>query len=469
MPKKKVSNENSARLFGTDGVRGLANVSPMSVDKVIRLGQAIGLYFRAHYDKPRIVIGKDTRRSGYMLEQALSAGICSVGVDTYFLGPLPTPGIAYMTRGIRANAGIVISASHNPYEDNGIKIFSADGYKLPDQVEDELEQLVADPNLSQNLPTGKGLGTTKRIEDASGQYAVFLKEQFPKHLTLDGLRIVIDAAHGAGYKVAPKVFEELGAEVFLHGASPNGTNINDMVGALYPEALADKVKLYKADLGIALDGDADRLIVVDDKGHVLDGDEILAICGIHYLEHHRLQGNRLVCTVMSNMGLERALLPYGGKLIRTQVGDRYVVEAMRQGGYNLGGEQSGHLIFHDSSTTGDGILAALCLIEILLEKQKPMSELRACMERVPQVTKSFVVPAKPQLSELPRLQAHLSQLEQELAAEGRVLFRYSGTEAKARIMIEGPYEDRIAEMAEDIVVTAQTSIRHHVSEEATCD
>lgn len=454
------------RLFGTDGVRGRANVLPMSIDLVSKLGQAIGLHFKTHYDKPRIVIGKDTRRSGYMLEQALSAGICSVGVDTYFLGPLPTPGIAYLTRGIRANAGIVISASHNPYEDNGIKIFSADGYKLPDHVEDELERMIGDSTLTSQLPIGRGIGTTRRIEDAVGQYAVFLKEQFPKHLTLDGLRIVIDAANGAGYKVAPKVFSELGAEVFLHGAEPNGTNINDQVGAMHPKELVEKVKLYKADLGIALDGDADRLIVVDEKGQVVDGDEILAICGIHYLEHHRLQGNRLVCTVMSNMGLERALKPFGGRLIRTQVGDRYVVEAMRQGGYNLGGEQSGHLVFHDSSTTGDGILAALCLIEILIEKQKPMSELRRCMEKVPQLTKSFAVNSKPDLSQLPGLQSQLKKIEDELASEGRVLFRYSGTESKARIMIEGADEQRIAELADDTIQIAKLEIQE-VSEVAT--
>lgn len=296
-----------SRLFGTDGVRGLANSYPMSPDMVLRLGQAIGIYFSKRTAHPRILIGKDTRRSGYMLEQALCSGICSVGVDAFFLGPLPTPGIAYLTRGLRASAGIVISASHNPFHDNGIKIFSSDGYKLPDEVEDELEALVQSEELASDVPTGEHIGTAKRIDDAIGQYAVFLKEQFPKHLALDGLRIVVDCANGAAYRVAPKVFRELGAELFVIGNEPNGININEHCGALYPQTLREKVLLYKADLGVALDGDADRIVLIDEKGEIIDGDEILAACGQNMIKKGILKGNTVVATVMSNMGLEVAL------------------------------------------------------------------------------------------------------------------------------------------------------------------
>ncbi len=450
------------KIFGTDGVRGKANVFPMSADAILQLGQAIGLYFREHYERPRILIGKDTRKSGYMLEQALSSGICSVGVDTFFLGPLPTPGIAYLTRGMRANAGIVISASHNPYYDNGIKIFSSDGYKLPDSVELELEKLMLDRSLVSSLPTGSLIGTTQRIEDAIGQYAVFLKEQFPKHLTLEGLRIVLDCANGAAYRVAPKVFEELGAEVFVIGNKPNGTNINEQCGALHPQNLIEKVRLYKADIGLAVDGDADRLVVVDDKGELLDGDEIMAICGTHFLSLGKLKKNTLVATVMSNMGLEIAMKRVGGNLIRTQVGDRYVVEAMQQQGYNLGGEQSGHLIFRDCSTTGDGILAALALLEIVIEQGRTVHELKKCMQKLPQVLKNIQVKEKVPLEELPELTKMLASMDQTLGLEGRVLFRYSGTESKARIMIEGANLDQISQMANDIAEKALSSINRHL-------
>lgn len=449
------------RLFGTDGIRGRANVYPMSPDWILRLGQAIGIYFKKLYDHPRILIGKDTRKSGYMLEQALSSGICSVGVDTFFLGPLPTPGIAYLTRGMRANAGIVISASHNPYYDNGIKIFSSDGYKLPDEIENKLEALVHSPDLSAHLPTGKAIGTTQRIDDAIGQYAVFLKEQFPKHLTLEGIRIILDCANGASYRVAPKVFEELGAEVFLIGASPDGSNINEHCGAVHTKQLISKVKLYKADIGLAFDGDADRLVVVDHKGEFVDGDEILAICGLHYLQQGRLKGNTLVSTIMSNMGLDIAMNANKGRVLRTQVGDRYVVEEMRKGGYNLGGEQSGHLIFRDCSTTGDGILAALSLLEIIIEKGRSIHELKSCMQRQPQVLKNIDVPNKVPLSNLPELSAYIKDAEKTLGKTGRVLFRYSGTEKKARIMVEGTDIDTIESLADNLVDIATSSINKH--------
>ncbi len=447
------------KLFGTDGVRGKANVYPMSPDLVLKLGQAIGIYFKSRYPHPRILIGKDTRRSGYMLEQALSSGICSVGVDTYFLGPLPTPGIAYLTRGMRACAGIVISASHNPFADNGIKIFSADGYKLPDEAEIQLEDMVLTQDLSINLPTNMDIGRAKRIEDAIGQYAVFLKEQFPKHLTLEGLRIVLDCAHGSAYKVAPKVFEELGAELFVIGNHPDGKNINDDCGALYPAKLKENVKLYKADIGLGYDGDADRLIVIDDKGEYVDGDEILAICGIHFLKKNKLNHKTLVSTIMSNKGLEIALARHGGTMLRTKVGDRYVVEEMRKGNFNLGGEQSGHLIFKDFSTTGDGILASLILLEIMLEEQKTISDLKKCMEHIPQVALNFEVKEKIPLEHLPEVQSFLSMTEQQLGSEGRILFRYSGTENKARIMIEGPDKAIIENLAAELAVIAKKEIQ----------
>lgn len=438
------------RLFGTDGVRGKANVPPMSPDMVLRLGQAIGLHFKEEVANPRIMIGKDTRRSGYMLEQALSSGICSVGVDTFFLGPLPTPGIAYLTRGMRACAGIVISASHNPYWDNGIKIFSADGYKLPDAIEDKLEAMVLSETLTAKLPTNMNIGRAKRIDDAIGQYAVFLKEQFPKHLTLEGMRIIVDCANGAAYKVAPKVFEELGAETFVIGDKPNGRNINEDCGALHPKALREQVRLYKADIGFGFDGDADRLIVVDEKGEIVDGDEILAICGNHYIKSGRLKSNTVVSTVMSNKGLELSLEKSGGHLLRTQVGDRYVVEAMRKGNYNLGGEQSGHLIFHDCSTTGDGILAGLNVLEVMLEVGKPMSELRKIMVRLPQVMLNIEVDRKVPIEQLPELESEIKKVEKSLGKEGRVLFRYSGTESKARIMVEGPDKSKIENYAREL-------------------
>ncbi|MEI6834362.1 MAG: phosphoglucosamine mutase [bacterium] len=438
------------RIFGTDGVRGLANVYPMSPDMVLRLGQAIGIYFGTRHTKARILIGKDTRRSGYMLEQALCSGICSVGVDAYFLGPLPTPGIAYLTRGMRASAGIVISASHNPFHDNGIKIFSADGYKLPDEVEDELEKLVSDTSLAENSPTGAGIGRARRIEDAIGQYAVFLKEQFPKHLRLDGLRIVIDCANGAGYRVAPKVFSELGAELFIIGDEPNGTNINDHCGALFPQTLREKVLLYKADLGIALDGDADRIVVIDEKGELVDGDEMLAACGVYMLQKNSLRNNTVVSTVMSNMGLDVALAKAGGTLIRTKVGDRYVMEAMRKGDHVLGGEQSGHLIFRDSSTTGDGVLAGLKFLEIMVEQGRRASELRQTMERLPQLVINVKVKSKVPFENLKEFQKALKQVEKKLDGKGRVLVRYSGTESLARVMVEGENRDEIETMAHEL-------------------
>jgi phosphoglucosamine mutase len=446
------------QLFGTDGIRGKANVYPMTPDLVLRLGQAIGLFFKSERTHPKILIGKDTRKSGYMLEQALCSGICSVGVDAYFLGPLPTPGIAYLTRGMRASAGVVISASHNPFQDNGIKLFSADGYKLPDSDEEQIEHLITDVVSSQELPTGTKLGNAHRIDDAIGQYAVYLKEQFPKHLTLDGLRIVVDCANGASYKVAPKVFTELGAEVFLHGVEPDGTNINLHCGALEPEALRERVLLYKADIGVALDGDSDRLLLVDHRGEVVDGDEIMAICGSRMIGKGHLNHNTLVSTVMSNMGLDIALAKAGGKVARAKVGDRYVMEEMVKGGFNFGGEQSGHLIFRDSATTGDGILAALHVLEIMIEEGKSVCDLKKCMERLPQILKNVNVKRKVPLEQLPDLSKMIHAFGDKLGKKGRILFRYSGTEDVARIMVEGADAQEIETMAAELCELATRSI-----------
>ena len=449
------------KLFGTDGIRGRANVYPISPDLVLKLGQAIGLFFKEQHPHPRILIGKDTRLSGYMLEQALASGICSVGVDAQFLGPLPTPGIAYLTRGLRASAGIVISASHNPYQDNGIKIFSANGYKLPDDAEERLETLLNAATLGENLPIDAAIGRAKRIDDAIGQYAVYLKEQFPKHLTLDGLRIVIDCANGAAYRVAPKVFTELGAECFLIGVAPNGININEGCGALHPQNLAEQVKLYKADVGLAFDGDADRLIIIDERGELVDGDEILAICGQQMMRLGKLRNATVVSTVMSNMGLEIALDRVGAKVKRTKVGDRYVMEEMLKGDYNLGGEQSGHLIFRDSATTGDGILAALHVLEIMVSEQKSMSSLKSCMQRLPQVLKNIDVYEKVPLDHMPILGQLIAKMEAKLGKTGRILFRYSGTESLARIMVEGQNIDEIEALAAELAHETSQAIANH--------
>ena len=453
------ANSRQTPIFGTDGVRGKANIHPMSPDLVLRLGQAMGYYFRRQTASPRILIGKDTRLSGYMLEQSLCAGMLSVGADAFFLGPLPTPGIAYLTRGMRASAGIVISASHNAFHDNGIKIFNHDGYKLPDAAEATLEHMVHSEALTSELPVAGGIGTARRIDDAIGQYAVFLKEQFPKRMTLDGLRVVIDCAHGAAYRVAPKVFRELGAEVFLIGDQPNGLNINDRCGALYPEALRAEVLLYKADLGIALDGDGDRLTMVDDTGAYIDGDIIMGICARHMIEMGTLHKNTVVATVMSNAGLEQALAAHGGKLLRVKVGDRYVVEEMRRGDYNFGGEQSGHIIHSSCATTGDGILAALKVIEITLSRARKLSELKKDIVLLPQVQQNLSVAYKVPMTELLAFSKLLHDTQRQLKDRGRVLFRYSGTENKARIMVEGENYDEIEKIARELVAVMQADLQ----------
>lgn len=444
-------------IFGTDGVRGVANVEPMTVETAMRLGRAVAHLFHRGTHRGRVVIGKDTRLSGYMFEQAIAAGICSMGADVWLCGPLPTPGIAFITSSMRADVGVVISASHNPYQDNGIKIFAADGFKLPDAAEARIEDLLTSGELDAARPPAADIGRATRIDDARGRYIVFLKRSFPRQRSLDGIKIVVDCAHGAAYKVAPAVFEELGATVYALGDEPNGTNINDAAGALHPQAMCQAVVDLGAHIGIALDGDADRVIFADEKGNIVDGDAIMALCARRLLSRGELQHNTLVATVMSNLGLEHSLRSAGGRLIRTNVGDRYVVEEMRRNGYNLGGEQSGHLIFLDHMTTGDGIIAALQVLAQVLEEGRPLSELSQVMVKVPQVLVSVKVKQRRPLDDLPAVQRLIRAAEQQLGQEGRVLVRYSGTEPKVRVMLEGPDESQISQLAHEIADTIVTA------------
>jgi phosphoglucosamine mutase len=448
MPPKE--ERASQRLFGTDGVRGVANVYPMTAEVAMQLGRALAHLIRNGPHRHRVIIGKDTRLSGYMLEQALAAGIISMGVDVDLVGPLPTPGIANLTTSMRADAGAVISASHNPYQDNGIKFFWRDGFKLPDETEAKIEELVASGAIDSIRPTATKIGRAFRLEDARGRYIVFLKTTFPRELTLEGMTIVVDCANGAAYKTAPAVLEELGAKVIALGVQPDGKNINNKCGALYPENLSRAVVKHGANVGIALDGDADRLIVVDEKGNVVDGDAIMAICTGELVTRKELKKKTLVSTVMSNIGLERAVARWGVRVVRTKVGDRYVVEEMRKNGYNIGGEQSGHLIFSDHTTTGDGTLAALQLLAVMCRQQKPVSELASIFEPVPQTLVNVVVKHKRELGELPTVMRTIQDVEKKLGKEGRVLVRFSGTEPKARVLIEGTDAARNEQYAREI-------------------
>jgi len=441
----------SRKYFGTDGIRGIANLEPMTSETVTRLGMAVAARLRQSLGRPpRVVIGKDPRLSGYMFETAMATGIVAMGADVWITGPLPTPGIAFITSSMRGDAGVVISASHNPFQDNGIKLFSRSGYKLDDNVELEIERLMDSPELSSLRAKPEEVGYTTRIEDARGRYVVHCKSTFPDDLTLDGMRIVVDGAHGAGYRVAPAVFEELGADIIEINTKPNGRNINDNAGALHPKGLCAQVLTHDAHLGIALDGDADRVVMCDENGQVIDGDAIMALCATRMLAAGSLAKNTLVATVMSNLGMERAVKAAGGQVVRTNVGDRYVVEAMRKGGYNFGGEQSGHLVFLDHMTTGDGIIAALRVLSIMMREGSPLSELAQVMTRTPQVLINVKVARKVPLADLPKVQKLIKSVEAELGEEGRVLVRYSGTESKARVMIEGPSEGRIRPFAEQI-------------------
>ncbi|MDP1619022.1 phosphoglucosamine mutase [Phenylobacterium sp.] len=435
--------------FGTDGIRGEANRHPMTAEVALRVGMAAGKVFMSQDQRRHlVVIGKDTRLSGYMIEPALVAGFASVGMDVRLLGPIPTPGVAMMTRSMRADLGVMISASHNTYSDNGIKLFGPDGFKLSDARELEIEALM-DEGLQERLAAPDALGRVARVDDAQARYVEIAKATFPRRLSLSGLRIVIDCANGAAYKVAPTALYELGAEVMRLGVEPNGFNINSECGSTHPEAMAKMVKEYRADIGIALDGDADRLVICDETGRVVDGDQIMALIAAHWAQRGRLTGGGVVATVMSNLGLERFLGAKGLKLERTAVGDRAVMMRMREGGFNLGGEQSGHVILSDFSTTGDGLLAALQVLAVLKEADKPMSALARQFEPVPQLLENVRFGGgRPLESE--NVKGAIAQAELRLNGSGRLLVRASGTEPLIRIMAEGDDEKLIFDIVHEL-------------------
>ena len=449
--------DQARALFGTDGIRGVANEPPITPEVALALGRAVTYVAgRGKHHAPRVIIGKDTRLSGYMIETAIASGICSMGGRVLLCGPVPTPAVAHLTVSMRADAGIVISASHNPFADNGIKVFGGDGFKLPDEAEAEIESLMADAHRLGEARTGSAIGRAEKLEDARGRYVAFAKATFPRDLALDGVRVVVDAGHGAAYRVAPLVFQELGAKVFAIGVKPSGTNINREVGAMHPEHAREEVRRRSAHIGVALDGDADRVIVIDEKGDIVDGDAVMAMCALRMLRDKELRQNTVVATVMSNLGLERALQAQGARLVRTPVGDRYVVEAMRAGGYNLGGEQSGHLVFLDHASTGDGIIGGLQVLALMMRTGRPLSELaRAAMERVPQVLENVLLKVRRPLAEMNHLARVQARVEAALGQEGRVLVRWSGTEPKLRIMLEGPDEGVIRGFANELAEAAR--------------
>ena len=432
------------KIFGTDGVRGIANVEPVTAETALKLGRAAAHVFKnleaqsRGHGRHRIVIGKDTRLSGYLIENALSSGILSMGVDVLFIGPLPTPGVAYVTRSLRADAGIVITASHNPYADNGVKFFRADGYKLDDKIEAEIEDLVFSGRIENIRPTAEDIGKAVRIEDALGRYIEFAKASFPRGMTLEGLRVVADCAHGAAYKSTPCVLRELGADVIVFGNQPDGKNINQECGSMHPQHLCARVREFRADVGIAHDGDADRVLMCDETGALIDGDDIMAIAALDLLAQGALAEKTLVATVMSNAGLDAAVSAAGGKTLRTGVGDKLVIDEMLRGGFNFGGEQSGHLIFRDHGTTGDGLVAALQMLRILRATGKALSQLAKCWTRFPQLVTNVVVREKKPFDQLDGVTQLVAEAEAEVRGQGgRLLLRYSGTEPKARLLIEG--------------------------------
>jgi phosphoglucosamine mutase len=446
----------SRKLFGTDGVRGRANSWPMTAELALKLGAAAGRYFRrdgstAH----RVVIGKDTRLSGYMLENALTAGLTSTGMNVLLLGPVPTPAVGYLTRSMRADVGVMISASHNPHQDNGIKFFGPDGFKLSDAAEAEIEAMI-EGEITPAKP--ENIGRAKRIEDGRGRYQEFVKTSFPSGLRLDGLKVVLDCANGAAYKAAPEVLWELGAEVIPVGVTPNGTNINANCGSTHPETAAEAVVTHGAHVGICLDGDADRLMVLDETGRVADGDQIMALLAARWAEEDRLRGGALVATVMSNLGLERFLQGRGIGLERTAVGDRYVVERMREGGFNLGGEQSGHIVMTDFATTGDGLIAGLQFLAEMVRTGKPASSLTQNFATVPQILKNvrYAAGADPLGADV--VQRVIAEAEARISGAGRLLIRKSGTEPLIRVMAECEDEDMLASVVDEIVAAVERSL-----------
>lgn len=453
------------RIFGTDGVRGVANIEPVTVETALKLGRAAAHVFQQmsvaagrSNGRATLVIGKDTRISGYMLENALAAGVMSLGADVLMIGPLPSPGVAYITRSLRADAGIVLSASHNSYEDNGIKFFRHDGYKLDDKIEKEIEELVFSGAIENIRPTAGRIGRATRIDDALGRYVEFAKASFPRGLTLENLRIALDVGNGASYKSSPYILRELGADLVVVNNTPNGRNINKDCGSTYPEEIQRVTRETRAQIGIAHDGDADRTILCDENGDIVDGDEIMAIAALDFLQRGKLAQNTLVATVMSNFGLNDTLQNAGGKVLRTNVGDRYVIEAMMKDDLNVGGEQSGHMIFRDFNTTGDGIVSALQILRVMMESGKPLSELKKCLVKYPQAQRNLKVREKKPLEKLPNVLKLVEETEQSLDGAGRVLLRYSGTEPKIRLLIEGRDGDAINAQADRIAGMIQEEI-----------
>lgn len=460
-----MSSNHQRKLFGTDGVRGVANIEPVTAETALKLGRAAAHVFTAlggpmHHpgSRRKVVLGKDTRLSGYMLENAMVAGLTSLGVDVLVIGPLPSPGVAYITRSLRADAGIMLSASHNPYEDNGIKFFRHDGYKLDDEIEARIEGLVFSGEIESIRPTATNIGKACRIDDALGRYVEFAKQSFPRGRTLESLRIAVDCANGAAYKSTPCILRELGADVVVCHNQPNGTNINANCGSTHPEQIQRFVRESHAHIGITHDGDADRVLLCDEQGEVVDGDEILAIAAVDYLKRGCLDGNTLVSTVMSNFGLDETLAAHGGRLLRTKVGDRYVIETMLREGYNVGGEQSGHMIFRDFATTGDGIVSALQVLRVITDTGKPLSGLKQVLKKFPQAQRNLRVREKPPLESLSDVQKLLAVAESALEGKGRILLRYSGTEPKVRLLIEGRDQQTIDTHADKILCALQEAI-----------
>jgi len=445
------------KLFGTDGIRGRANQLPMTGEMAFEIGRAAAYVLKKKHGRNMILIGKDTRLSGYMLESALTSGMCSMGMDVVLVGPMPTPGIAFVTRSLRVDAGIVISASHNPYDDNGIKFFSSKGFKLPDSIEREIEDAVFSGKLKDIRPLGSEIGKAHRVDDASGRYIEFVKATFPRGMTLEGVKIVVDCANGAAYKITPFVLDELGADVIAINNKPDGKNINANCGSTHPQLMQKEVLRHKAHIGIAHDGDADRAIFCDEKGEIIDGDKIMAICALDMKKEKKLKNNILVATVMSNLGFELFLKKSGIKLLRTQVGDRYVVEEMLRQGCNLGGEQSGHIIFMDYNTTGDGAITALQVLAVMCKTGKPLSQLASGIPIYPQVLLNVPVPKPGKIEKFPAVMSAIKKAEKELN-KGRILVRPSGTEPKIRIMIEGNNMHKITALAEKLAEVIKSNM-----------
>ena len=437
------------KLFGTDGIRGKANQSPMTGEMAFEIGRAAAYVLKKKHGRNMILIGKDTRLSGYMLESALTSGMCSMGMDVVLVGPMPTPGIAFVTRSLRVDAGIVISASHNPYDDNGIKFFSSEGFKLPDSIEREIEEAVFSGRLKDIRPLGSEIGKAHRVDDAAGRYIEYVKATFPKGMTLEGVKVVVDCANGASYKITPFVLDELGAEVIAINNKPDGKNINAGCGSTHPQAMQKEVLKHKAHIGIAHDGDGDRTIFCDEKGEIIDGDKIMAICAIDMKKEKRLKNNIVVTTVMSNLGFEVFLKKSGIKIVRTQVGDRYVVEEMLRQGCNLGGEQSGHIVFMDHNTTGDGAISALQVLAVMCKTGKPLSKLASGIQIYPQVLLNVPVPKPKSIEKFPAVMSAIKKAEHQLKG-GRILVRPSGTEPKIRVMVEGSNMHKITAIAEEL-------------------